>query len=110
MSANVSTLPDGWAEFLEEMKTRLDDAVVAADLRIQQVLAMDSAPVQDRQQEVARLEESLRGLSTRLQAAERLVEEVDQVLQTGEEILQRQAASCGTVRQKLVDWAGRAIG
>jgi chromosome segregation ATPase len=109
MSANISTLPAGWAEFLEEIKTRLDDAVAAADARIEQVGATESPP-QDRRQEIARLEESLQGLSTRLQGAERLVEEVDQVLQAGQEVLQRHTASCGSVRQKLVDWAGRAIG
>ena len=106
-----TTLPPDWADFLTDVNQRLEEAVMVADARSAQAPALDAVQwAEERHRDVAHLAACLQGLGTRLESAQRLVEEVDVALQTGEELLRRQAASCGAVRQRLAEWAGRAIG
>ena len=111
MSASSSTLPSGWSDVLAEIQHKLDQARDAAHDRLarsESAYIPPSVPVP--RPEMTRLQDCLQGLSLRLEAVERLVQEVDGALQTGEHVLRQQKVLCGSVRQKLAAWAGRAIG
>ena len=111
MSATPSTLPPDWGEFLGEVHRHVRQAIVDADARLAQTPALDLKQLaQERNQETARLEECLHGLGTQLESADHLVRDVDVALLSGEQLLRQHVDSCASVRQRLADWAGRAIG
>jgi hypothetical protein len=110
MTENSATLPADWPEFLAEVQRRLEDAVALVGARFEQMpMTNANQPAQERFEEVARLEASLSGLGAQLESAEQLVREVDQELESNEQALRRQSELSGSVRQRLVAWAGRAI-
>ena len=111
MSATPATLPPDWSEFLAEVHRHVRQAIVEADARLTQPPALDVKQLaQERHEETARLEECLHGLGTQLESADLLVRDVDVALLSGEHLLRQQVDSCASVRQRLADWAGRAIG
>ena len=108
---SAATLPAGWSSILDEMHLRLDQAITRADERVAQMPHFDAEAFgNERRQEVAQWTERLRRLSAYLASAEQVVQSVDEVLQKEETQLRQQLAASGTLRQKLAELAGRAIG
>lgn len=102
------TLPPDWSEFLEDVHQRLAAAIAAADARSAQM------PIDviegERPKDTARLEDCLSGLSGQLEAADQLVREVDIALLTSEQVLRQYLETSASLRQKVLDSAGQAIG
>ena len=111
MSMETSTLPPDWSQIVDQMHLRLDHAIAQADARIAQVPHLDAATIgHERRLEIAKWSERLQRLSDYLASAEQSVHSVDEVLQKEELLLRHQLAANGTLRQKLAENAGRAIG
>jgi hypothetical protein len=110
MSQATPTLPAGWSTILDDVRARLDLALASAEARIEAmpVLAVPSPCAH--QQDFAHLSVLLHGLSDRLHAAQKVIQEVDAALLVEEKQLQEQQALSRTLPQKLAAWAGRAIG
>jgi hypothetical protein len=111
MSAATSTLPAGWSSILDEMHLRLDHAIASTNERIDQLPHLQpEAFAQQQSSEIAKWCERLQRLSVYLQSAEESVQAVDEVLAKEETRLRQNLAASGTLRQKLAEVAGRAIG
>jgi hypothetical protein len=111
MSAATSTLPAGWSSILDEMHLRLDHAIASTNERIDQLPHLDSSALaQEQSVEIAKWCERLQRLSTYLASAEQVVQAVDEVLEKEETRLRQDLAKSGTLRQKLAEVTGRAIG
>ena len=109
--AKSSALPAGWDEVLQEIQQHLQEALAAVDARLLQMQALDTEQLtQQREQIAVRLQQCMNGLSDQLQTAETLVGDVDRALQESEATLHEQTTAAASVRQRLADWAGRAIG
>ena len=111
MSAQASTLPPGWSTILDEVHLRLDRAITLADARMAQLPHLDAATLgHERRQEIAKWSERLQRLHTYLETADQVVQSVDELLQKEETALRRHLTSSGTLRQKLAEKTARAIG
>ena len=111
MSSTTSPLPIGWSKILDEVQMRLDHAISAADARADHVPHLDTETLrQERHQEIAKWNERLQRLSAFLESAEQVVQSVDEILHKEETQLRQHLTTSGTLRQKLADEAGRAIG
>ena len=111
MAQATSTLPEGWSKILDEVRQQLDTALAAADLRSERMPRFESPSLAHGQQdEFARLCKRLHGLSERLLAAQTVIQNADADLQAEEALLQQNQVTNGSLRQKLAEWAGRAIG
>src|SRR2546425_364038 len=111
MSAATAPLPPGWSHILDEMHVRLDHAIALADARIEQAPHVDLVSLAAAQsQEIAKWSERLQRLSTFLESAEQIVQSVDEVLQREEADLRQRIAHSATLRQRLAEVPGRAIG
>jgi uncharacterized protein (DUF3084 family) len=111
VSSTTTPLPVGWSKILDEVHLRLDHAVAAADARIAQMPHFDVLPRwHEKHQEIAKWNERLQRLSTFLESAEQVVHSVDEVLQKEETLLRQHLAATGTLRQRLAEGTGRAIG
>ena len=107
----TSTLPAGWSQIIDEAQSRLDYAIALADARIAQLPHLDADALGfSRREEIAKLSERLQRLSTYLDSAEQLVHSVDEILQKEETLLRQDVARSGTLRQRLAERAGRAVG
>jgi len=107
----TSTLPAGWSQIIDEAQRRLDYAIALADARIAQLPHLDADALGfSRREEIAKLSERLQRLSTYLDSAEQLVHSVDEILQKEETLLRQDVARSGTLRQRLAEGAGRAVG
>ncbi|MBI3823693.1 MAG: hypothetical protein HY289_13570 [Planctomycetes bacterium] len=111
MSSETSTLPAGWATILDEVHRRLDHAIALADTRIAHLthLELDSFADQHRQA-IAQWNVRLQRLHDFLQSTEQVVQSVDEILQQEESSLRGHLTKSATVRQKLAESTGRAIG
>jgi hypothetical protein len=110
-SPSPSPLPAGWMKILDEVHMRLDHAIAATNARMHEVPAHESANlVQARHQEVARWHERLHRLNAYLESAEQVVQSVDEILQDEETRLRKHLATSGTLKQRLAEGAGGAIG
>jgi hypothetical protein len=134
MSPATSTLPAGWSQIIDEAQRRLDHAIALADARIAQLPPKkvsgtfsdeladfhgpDGGPEKvpdtffghDRREEIAKWSERLQRLSTYLDSAEQVVHSVDELLQREETLLRQHVARSETLRQRLAEGAGRAVG
>ena len=111
MSPTASPLPAGWIKILDEVHMRLDEAIASTNARMDEMPAYESTDqAQTRQQEIARWHDRLRRLSTYLESAEQVVQSVDEILHTEETRLRNQQATSVTLRQKLAEGSGGAIG
>jgi hypothetical protein len=111
MAETTATLPPDWSAFLADVQQRLQHAVASTDARLAALTVVHGGELaQARQREIARLDNCLHGLGAHLESAERLADEVDQVLLASEEALRQQATLSTSVRQRLAAWTGRAIG
>ena len=111
MSPATSTLPAGWSQIIDEAQRRLDHAIALADARNAQLPHLDvDALGHVRREEIAKWSERLQRLSTYLDSAEQVVHSVDEILQREEAILREHVARSGTLRQRLAERAGRAVG
>jgi hypothetical protein len=111
VSSTTTPLPVGWSKILDEVHLRLDHAVAAADARIAQLPHRDaSTRLHEKHQEIAKWNERLQRLGTFLESAEQIVHSVDEVLQKEETLLRQQLTAMGTLRQRLAEGTGRAIG
>lgn len=111
MSAATSTLPAGWSSILDEMHLRLDHAIAFTNERVDQLPHLDmQAFAQQQSSEIAKWCDRLQRLSGYLRSAEESVQTVDDVLEKEETRLRQNLAASGTLRQKLAEVMGRAIG
>ncbi len=111
MSTKAKALPTGWAKVLDDVHTRLDQAVSSATKRMEELPPGNpDSLTHERRQEVARWKERLDRLSTFLEATEQVVQSVDDLLLKEESRLRQQLAIGETLRKKLADGTGRAIG
>ena len=111
MSAATSPLPPGWLHILDEMHVRLDHAIALADARIQQAPHFDADSLAvAHTQEIAKWSERLQRLHAYLESAEQVVHSVDEVLHREETELRQSIAHSATLRQRLAEMPGRAIG
>jgi uncharacterized protein (DUF3084 family) len=111
MSPATSTLPAGWSRILDEVQMRLDHAIALADARIVQSPHLDAAAVGPaRHEEIAKWSERLKRLSAYLESAEQVVHSVDEILQREETLLRQHVAAGDTLRRRLAEATGSAIG
>jgi hypothetical protein len=111
VSSTTTPLPVGWSKILDEMHLRLDHAVAAADSRIAQAPHWDaSTRLLEKHEEIAKWNQRLQSLGTFLESAEQVVHSVDEVLQKEETLLRQQLAAAETLRLRLAEGTGRAIG
>jgi uncharacterized protein (DUF3084 family) len=111
MSPATSTLPAGWSQIIDEAQRRLDHAIALADARIEQLPHLDADALgHARREEIAKWSERLQRLSAYLDSAEQVVHSVDEILHKEETQLRQHLARSGTVRQRLAEGTGRAIG
>jgi hypothetical protein len=111
MSPIASPLPAGWIKILDEVHMRLDHAIASTNARMAEMPTLETANfAQARHQEVARWHERLHRLNAYLESAEQVVQSVDEILEGEEARLRRQMATSGTLRQRLAEGAGGAIG
>jgi hypothetical protein len=111
MSAVAKALPIGWSKILDEVQLRLDHAIASTNARIESTpLADPTLASQDRLREFAQWSERLLRLSTHLEATEQIVQSVDEVLQQEETRMRQMQGVCGTLKHRLAEGAGRAIG
>lgn len=111
MSPTTSPLPVGWMNILDEVHMRLDHAIASTNARMAEMPSAETDNfAQARHQDVARWHERLRRLSAYLESAEQVVQSVDEILQAEEARLRGHLAKSGTLRQRLAEGAGGAIG
>ncbi len=111
MSPIASPLPAGWIKILDEINLRLDEAITSTNARMAQTLSLEATGVAaGRQQDITRWQERLRRLSAFAESAEQVVQSVDEILHGEEARLRIQLATSLTLRQKLADGTGGAIG
>jgi hypothetical protein len=108
-------LPADWNEVLTHVHQALREAVAASEERqraLESLLEVPSTPGQETvwRQTLEQLDQRVRGLQEFLAQAERQTAEADTVLNTGEDQFQRWLETVGSVRRRLADWSGRAIG
>jgi hypothetical protein len=111
MSGVTKALPTGWSKILDDVQERLDQAIASANARIE---LMDTYHAKlssgMREQEVAQWSDRLQRLQTYLESAEQVVASVDQLLAKEETQLRQTQIACTTLRQRLAEQAGGAIG
>lgn len=111
MSSATKALPAGWWRILDEMHARLDLAIASADARIDQAPAAPPATgCEQRLQELARWSDRLVRLQSYLESADQVIQSVDELLAREEAQLQLTKAACTTLRQRLAEGTGGAIG
>ena len=111
MSTATKALPVGWSKILDEVQLRLDHAITSANQRIEANPITETMPTsEDRLREIAQWSDRLRRLSTQLESTEQIVQSVDELLQQEEARMRQTHADCGTLRRRLAEGAGRAIG
>jgi hypothetical protein len=111
MSSSTSTLPAGWSTILDEVHQRLDHAIAQADARMTALPPLEiEALGSERRQEINRWHERLSRLSMFLESTEQLVHSVDEALEREESLLRQHLTTSQTLRQKLAEGTGRAIG
>jgi len=93
-----STLPAGWSQVLDEVRARLEQAIVAADARLAE-MPPEREPAQARS--AVEWNERLQRLHMLLESAEQVVHSVDEVLHKEETHLRQQLALSTSLRQKL---------
>jgi hypothetical protein len=96
---------------LDEIHLRLDHAIAATNERLERIPQGDAAATADaRQDEIAKWCARLQRLSVHLDSTEQIVQSVDEILQKEETVLRQQLTKSASLRQKLAETAGRAIG
>ena len=111
MSPTTPTLPVGWSKILDEVHMRLDHAIASANGRIEQMPHLDAEALgRQQRQEIVKWNERLHRLSAYLESADQVVHSVDEVLQKEEMHLREHLAANATLRQRLAEATGRAIG
>ena len=111
MSSATKALPAGWGRILDEMHARLDQAIASADARIDQApAAVPTSDCDQRLQELARWSERVVRLQSYLESAEQVIQSVDELLGKEESLLQQTKTACTTLRQRLAEGTGGAIG
>jgi predicted ATP-dependent protease len=111
MSPVTSTLPAGWSQIIDEAQMRLDHAIALADARIEQLPHLDADALERvRREEIAKWSERLQRLNAYLESAQQVVHSVDEILQREEQLLGQHLGTSETLRQRLAEGTGRAIG
>ena len=111
MSPATRTLPDGWSQLIDEVQKRLDHAIALADARIEQLHHLDAEALgRARREEIAKWNGRLQRLSAYLESAEQVVRSVDEILQREERLLGQHLQASRTLRQRLAEGRGSAIG
>ncbi len=111
MSQATKALPAGWAQVLDDVQARLDHAVARANARIDELSKTSAAaPCRDRALDTVDWGERLQKLRTFLESAEQVVQSVDEILHKEVTRLREKQATCETLRQRLAEGTGRAIG
>jgi hypothetical protein len=111
MLAETSTLPPGWSTILDEVQQRLDRAITLADARMAQMPHLAEATFgEERRQEIAKWSERLQRLHAYLEGPDQVVQSVDELLQKEESSLRQHLSRSGSLRQKLAERTARAIG
>jgi hypothetical protein len=101
MASKAKALPTGWTAILDEVQARLDQSLASANAR------MDTAPANDHacrapthKLEIDQWNERLRRLGMFLEAADQIVQSVDEALQKEEAHWREQLTLCESLRQK----------
>jgi len=111
MSAATKALPAGWSKILDEVQLRLDHAIASANARIESIPTVEPLNAsRDHLREITQWSDRLRRLSTHLESTEQIVQSVEDVLQQEETRMRQLHAACGSLKQRLAEGAGRAIG
>jgi small-conductance mechanosensitive channel len=106
MSASEQALSAGWSRILDEVHSRLDQAITSANVRLES--HVQPAAPRDRLQSIAQWNDRLQRLHAHLNAVEQIVHSVDEALEREETLLRQTHLACAALRQRLAD--GRAIG
>ena len=111
MSPAPSPLPAGWSKILDEVQMRLDHAIASADARVESMPPFDlPAVAHEKRTDITQWNDRVERLSRFLESAEQVVHSVDELLQKEETRLRQHLAASSTLRQKLAEETGRAIG
>jgi TolA-binding protein len=111
MSAAAKALPVGWSKILDEIHLRLDQAITSANARIESMPSAEPMRAsEERLREIAQWSDRLRRLSVQLESAEQIVQSVEELLQHEESRMKHVQSNCATLRQRLAEGTGRAIG
>jgi uncharacterized protein YgfB (UPF0149 family) len=94
-----------WDQMLQDVEQRLAQTLAELD-----AATRGTAPAGERDEAWTTLAARLDGLSQCTTAADELVRQTDLALEEAEQALQLQAADLTALRQRLADWAARAIG
>jgi hypothetical protein len=104
-------LPPGWERILDEIRQRLAQALESTETPGEtSAEATESAASLGREQEWAALCQRLEVVQARTGQVEDRVHQADLALEAAELNLQAHAAASAALRQRMADWAGRAIG
>jgi hypothetical protein len=99
MSVATKSLPAGWPKILDEVNLRLSSALASIDPEIE--LPTPVLTSRDRLHELARWSERLTRLTAHLEAAEQIVQSVEESLHQEETRMRQLQAACGTLTQRL---------
>jgi hypothetical protein len=99
-----------WAEFLPGIEKTIVEALAALEAREQTLPSTVEKQSGNSSQHLQDLRDRIAGLETVAARPEPAVAEVDALLQTGEGELRGYIAAVEALREKLAEWAGRAIG
>lgn len=100
MATKAKALPAGWTTILDEVQSRLDEALTSANARIDPPHEPVEAHAHLRRQEIDQWNERLRRLSAFVESADQIVQSVDEALAKEEGYWREQLKLCETLRQK----------
>lgn len=98
----TSPLPAGWMKILEDIQMRLDHAIAETSARLDETpVPAPSDSLQTRHDEVARWQDRFGRLSAYLESADQVVQSVDEILQREEDHFRKHLAVSESLRQRL---------
>lgn len=105
-------LPEKWAKVLARVENMLDETLISACARIENIETMIEAGLASAQRshDVFAVRAKFQGLEDRLRQAEIAAAATDLELAGGERMVRDYLAHAEDLRQKLADWTSRAIG
>jgi hypothetical protein len=107
----AANLPAEWDAILNEVQQCLAQTLSAAESRAEPTnIGVEAAAPVGREHDWQALCERLDNMQSRVTQAEDVVRQADLALEAAELALQAHLAAGASARQRLAEWAGRAIG
>jgi DNA repair exonuclease SbcCD ATPase subunit len=110
MSANENRQAESWVEAIPGIENALAQALDAVQKREEALASLGPVPDASWLERLSESRRLIAMLETRSDAAAPVLAEMDAELRRGEEELRGYIQALGELRQKLEEWAGRAVG